>query len=165
MNFACTLGISHPSLQAVLAEFDDDAWHVKKLSCWLSMRRQVMLLALRAKKDNMWNATITETLGRLNDSAAAPAFAGSHVELGDELRTVLELIRKDNAATVDQINSAHHRLDCLEQHECLISAGAINTHLQKLDSRLLSIESRIDRLSNSMAEAIRLVQESRRTKR
>merc|ERR1712224_1170060 len=89
-NFASTLGISHNSLKAVLLEFDDDAWLVKKAATWLALQREIRHLAEQAHKRGIKKASLSE-LHRAVYPGQEHRFGG-HVELPDELQKAVEAL-------------------------------------------------------------------------
>jgi len=162
MNFVSTLGLTFRSLIDVLEDFPEDAWRVKRVSCWMAVRRKVRQLAVAARRDKSPHAnamaramtTKREThggqeFGQLSDDARytvkmMTVFFEEHKELHVTSRTANEQLHRNTA-------------DMKTLHQTLEATVAGNT------ASLRSVEERLTGIEASMSKILSLLQDEPKT--
>lgn len=156
MNFVSTLGLTYRHLIDVLEDFPNDAWMVKRASCWMAVRRRIRQIAAQTKRYHRSNVFVRATT-IVQDNTGAQEFG----QLSDDARYTVKVMK--------ELFDEHHTSELIVRQESQVikkDTLEVKKQVENLDvavrnntESLRSVEQRLGGIESSMARVLTLLQE------
>merc|ERR1712139_78056 len=107
MNFVATLGLHYRRLVEVLEDFPDDAWMVRRVSCWMAVRRKIRQIAEQRIRSKRKTNVMEKAMSRASNVEQ------EFVQLSDDARwTVKQMHRQfdDVQARLNEIEDGQTKM-------------------------------------------------------
>lgn len=155
MNFVSTLGLTNRHLVDVLEDFPEDAWTVKRVSCWMAVQRKIRQIAAqtrRCRRQSVFNRIMSA-----NEVGQDKEFG----QLGDDARYVVKVIN-DRFSSMQEGITDELKVILVENDSIQENAKrqqALEASVRSNTESLRSMETRLSGLEGSIGQILRLLQE------
>lgn len=156
MNFVSTLGLTFRNLIDVLEDFPEDAWRVKRVSCWMAVRRKVRQITAASRREKRGHA-MERAMTTTQDTKTGQEFG----QLSDDARYTVKMM-----TVCFEEQKVFHEMTRKANEQLSSTTADVKTRQQTLEATvasnsvsLSSVEKRLTGIEASMTKILSLLQD------